>query len=194
MKNYTEQANLILETKNVGNYSNYQPLNYMKAFLIEFVKKDIREYSDLVLIRGEWATTALSIPMSEAYHSLLDLSTEITDFDKKLAEDGEIGTKIKTLLPRTSRDREARNIIQTITRNANTEAYDYLIKGTKDLITIAKTIKTLIEDYSKKTPDLIINWKELDHFAEHPIRELGIEVYKKIYMFVSLMQNYLTKK
>ncbi|MCI1208313.1 MAG: DUF5312 family protein [Treponema sp.] len=194
LANYTEQNSVTLETKGIGSYTFSQPLNYMKAFLIEFVKKDIREYADLVLIRGEWATNALSIPMSDAYNALLEISNQITAFDERLAEDGEIGSKIKTMMPRAGRDREARNIINTLTNDANDAARDFLIRGTKNLVTIAKTVKSLIEDYSKKSPELVINWKELDHFAEHPIKELGIEVYKKIYLFTALMQTFLTKK
>ena len=54
---------------------------------------------------------------------------------------------------------------------------------------MGKTIKALIEDENKKSPEMIINWKEIEHFADHPPRELGIEVYKKIYLFATLMQT-----
>ena len=35
------------------------------------------------------------------------------------------------------------------------------------------------------------NWKELERFAETPIKELGVGVYKKIYLIVQLMQGIL---
>ena len=33
------------------------------------------------------------------------------------------------------------------------------------------------------------NWKELERFAETPIKELSVNVYKKIYLVVQLMQG-----
>ena len=49
----------------------------------------------------------------------------------------------------------------------------------------------MIEDYRKKKHEMVSNWKELDRFTETPIEELGVEVYKKIYLMVNLMQNYI---
>ena len=60
--------------------------------------------------------------------------------------------------------------------------------------TIAKVLKPLIEDYAKPKGVLIINWKELDKFSDHPINQLGTDVYKHIYLFVTLMQNCFTQK
>ena len=99
------------------------------------------------------------------------------------------GIKIKTLLPRTERDKEANNIIRTILGDANSMAKDYLVAAARNTIGFAKTLKSLIEDYSKPKGEILMNWKELDRYAEHPIKTLGIEVYKKLYLFVSLLQG-----
>ncbi len=195
LKNYTEQANTEFIKHQLPTYTFYQPLNYLKAFLIDFVKTDLREFSDLVLVRGQWATAQLAAPMSEAYNSLLETSNQITAFDGKLDDEGEIGIKIKTLLPRSGRDKEAANIINTIVGDVNDRAKGYLISSTRDLITIGKMIKALLEDYAKQpNSEMVVNWKELDHFAEHPIKECGVEIYKKIYLFVSLIQTYIVSK
>jgi len=55
-------------------------------------------------------------------------------------------------------------------------------------------VKALLEDYEKQRPELIINWKELEHFADNPILEDGKNLYKQIYLFVSLMQLYMQKR
>jgi hypothetical protein len=193
LKNYSEQASGVYEKKNLGSFEYHRPLNYLKAFLIEFVKRDVREYADLVLVRGKWTTAALSAPMSDAYHALLDTSDAITAFDEKLGEDGDLGLKLKTLLPRSERDKEAVNIIKTTLKDVNTQANAYVYDSTKNLIIFAKNVKALLDDHQKTHGEMIINWKEIDHFAEHPTQQLGIEIYKKIYLFANLMQNFLSQ-
>lgn len=194
MKYYTEHASEAYRKKNFVGYEYAKPLNYMRAFLIEYVKKEVREYADLILIRGKWSDNQLSQQMSEAYHAMLEYSEKISTFDKKHSEDGgEIGSKLKTLLPRADRDKEAMGIIKTTLKDSNSFAKEYLVNTTKNMITFAKSTKVVIEDHKKQRPELITNWKELERFAEHPIDELAVEVYKKMYLFVNLMQNFLQK-
>lgn len=192
VKYYTEENSGGLTRKGFDGFIYARPLGYLKAFLIEYVKRDVREFADLVLVRGKWSTTQLSAEMSNAYNYLLEYSDKITDFDEKLSEEkGELGTKIKTLLPRSDRDKEAANIIRTTLRDCNGLAREYIISTTKNLVSFAKSTKALLEDYQKQHPEMITNWKELERFAEHPIKELGVEVYKKIYLIVNLMQSFL---
>lgn len=192
VKYYTEEASGNLRKKGFDGFLYARPLNYLKAFLIEYVKRNVREFADLILVRGKWSTSQLAAQMSESYNLLLEYSDKITDFDEKLSEEkGEFGTKIKTLLPRSDRDKEAANIIRTTLRDCNGLAREYIISTTKNLISFAKSTKSVLEDYQKPHPEMIINWKELERFADHPIKELGVEVYKKIYLIVSLMQSFL---
>ena len=129
--------------------------------------------------------------MSSAYHQMLEASDAITQFDAKLNEEAEIGMKIKTLLPRADRDKESNNIIKTTLRDVNSLAREYLVNTTKSMISFAKILKSVIEDHKKPKGEIVMNWKELDRFAEHPINQLGVEVYKKIYLFVQLVQSEL---
>ena len=55
------------------------------------------------------------------------------------------------------------------------------------------TIKQLIEDYSLSKPVLVQNWKELEKYIEMPMKDFSVGIYKKIYLFVQLMQQYLTQ-
>ena len=57
------------------------------------------------------------------------------------------------------------------------------------LIVFGKNTKLLLEDYQKQRPEMLTNWKELERFAETPIKELSVEVYKKIYLIVQLIQG-----
>ena len=192
MKNYTEDQSSIFERRNIGSFSYHQPMNFMKAFLLDYVKKDVRELADLILVRGKWSTSALSTPMSEAYHQILDLSNKIMDFDETLADGSVINGKLKNLLVRCERDKEAMNIMRTILKDTNSAARDILVAGTQEIITFARQLKVVLEDYAKTHPEMVINWKELEHFADYNIKNQAVEIYKKLHLFVTLMQSLLT--
>lgn len=188
LKNYTAENSFFLTKKKLVGYLYCDALNYVKGFLIEFVKKDIREYCDLVLVRGAWVSTPVSMPMSNAYNDLLSSSEAITAFDEGLAEDGEVGIKIKTLLPRTQHTPDAAAIINRLVGESNAQAKAYIVKATRNLITIGKMIKWLIDDEKKKSPEVITNWKEIERVSDKPPYEIGAAVYQKIYVFATLMQ------
>lgn len=191
LKNYTDELNETFKRKGICPFIHYQPLNYLKVFLIEIFKKDIREYYDLVFVRGHWESQALSAPFSEAYNSLIMTSDLITQFDAQLAEDSSVGMKIKTLLPKTERDNGAKNIINRLSEDSNDKAYKFIVESMQNLIVIGKIIKALIEDMSKPKSSLITNWKELSHFSEIPLREVSVKIYKKIYLFTTLIKTCL---
>ena len=190
MHNYVPSFNAVLDKKDLNLIIYAEPLNYLKTFLIEFVKKTIREYYDVVVIRGQW-DASLSAPMSNAYQELLKVSDKITAFDEDFAEEGPIGTKIKTLLPKTAHDAGAENIINRVVSDANETARDFIISSTQNLITIGKTVKQLIEDYTLPKPRIVSNWRELEKYIEEPMKEYCVKIYKKIYLFVQLMQTYI---
>lgn len=190
LNNYTEPMNEIFSKKQLATYTYAKPLNYLKTFLTDFVKKDVRIYYDVVVIRGAW-DSGMSAPMSNAYQELLQICDQITAFDEGLAEDGVYGTKIKNLLPKTARDPGAEQIINRVITDSNDQAKGFLISSTQNLITIGKTMKQLIEDYMKQKPMIVQNWKELERFLDAPMKDFSVNIYKKIYMFVQLMQQYL---
>ena len=166
-------------------------MNYLKTFLIEIIKKDLREYYDLVIVRGMWTTQSLNSQFSDSYNSLLSLSDKITTFDNELAEDGPIGVKIKTLLPKTERDSSSKNIVNRLVIEANEGAYSFIMESMRCIVTIGKIIKPLVDDCVKPKPELVSNWKELQTYTDTPIKDLSIDLYKKIYLFTSLEKSCL---
>lgn len=188
LKNYTEKGNEIFVKHGLAGYTLYKPLNYLKAFLLDYVKKDVREFCELVLIRGKWIATQQSAMMSDSYNNIIGVSDKITEFDETLAESGDLYQKLKGYSIRVDRDVEARKVMQTLLNDINSDARDFLIKATQQLVSIGKYTKALLEDYEKPTRELIMNWKELEHFSEGSVKQQGMALYKKIYMFVQLMQ------
>ncbi|MCQ2572961.1 MAG: DUF5312 family protein [Treponema sp.] len=191
LTNYVNSFNGVLEKKELTTYQFCDGLNYLKEFILNFIKSDVREYTDIVVIRGQWDAT-LSAPISNGYQELLSISDQITSFDLSLAEEGTIGMKIKTLLPKIAHDPGAENIINRLVNDANETAKGFLVTATQDLIQIGKLLKQVIEDEQKPKHVLIQNWKELERFSDKPLLKFGIDIYKKIYLFVQLMQSSLS--
>ena len=129
-------------------------------------------------MRGKWTDQDRSKQMSNAYNELLEFSTQITTLDEFVGNAISSG-KNRPILP-TGRD-------------INQEAHYILTKGAQDLVLFAKFLKLLIEDCTNPKAELLINWKEVERAAESPIKGMMAAVYKKIYLFVSLMQIFLSE-
>jgi len=190
LKNYSETANIAFSKKLLGGYSYIAPLNYLKAFLLDYLKKDVREIADLLLVRGKWSTNQVSQQLSEAYHQLLRISDEISEFDESLDEEGTVGKKIKSLLIKANRDKNAINQLRLLLKEVNDTAKGFITRASQNLVILGKTIKLALEDREKDHPDLIINWKEIENHSERDVKELIVDIYKKIYYFLQLLKLY----
>lgn len=190
---YTDAMNQTFSRKGLKNFLHYQALGYVKAFLMEIVKKDIHEYYDLIIVRGQWDSQGLCAPFSDSYNRLITCFDKICAFDADLAEDAPTGVKIKTLLPKTERDNSAKNIINRFITESNETAYTMTIDCVKDIVTLGKLIKTVIDDLSSKKPSLVANWHEIQRYSDVPLRDFNIAIYKKIYLFTSLMKTSLVQ-
>lgn len=191
LKNYAARNNAAFEKKMLGGYLYVEELNYLKAFLIDYFKRDIRAITDLFLVRGKWAAASLSVAYSQSFHELLEISDLITAFDESLAEDDDVGAKLRVMLTRAERDKEVIKQLRTQLKDVNDKALHFLTDGTQHFIIIARNLKGILEDFEKTPHALITNWKELEMNADQPIKEWIVDVYKKIYAFVMLMQLFL---
>lgn len=190
LKYYTPAMNGVFSKKDLSEFAYAEPLNLLKQFILEFVKRDIHEYYDVVVVRGQWDST-LAAPFSNSYQELLKVSEEITVFDEDMSETGPNGSKIKTLLPKTAHDPGAESIINRLVADANDQAKSFMLTATHDFVSIGKTMKQLIEDYSKPKPVIVQNWRDLEKFIDQPMKDFSVNIYKKLYLFVQLMQTYL---
>ncbi len=188
MKNYTDKANIVFAKKMLGGYTQVQGMNYLKAFLLDCFKKDIRELVDLFLIRGQWSTNLLSQQLSEGFHELMGVSEKLLAFDDALADDGEVGARLRTLMAKADRDKEQIKHLRILLKGINDDAQRMINAAAQGLISIGKNLKNVLEDYQRSPHELIINWKEIEFASERPIADRVTEIYKKIYYFVQLMQ------
>jgi hypothetical protein len=187
-KYYTEKAGEIYLKKNFDGFLFAAGVNYLKAFLLDHFKKDIRELCDLLLIRGQWSVSALSQQMSESFHQIMNLSDELIAFDETLSDNGENGSRLKASIIKADRDKSQARYVAIILKNVNENARRLISSTAQSLIGLGKNLKSLLDDYQKPSKELIINWKELEAASEAPLPQRIADTYKKIYYFIQMMQ------
>ncbi|GHV95037.1 hypothetical protein AGMMS50293_13570 [Spirochaetia bacterium] len=188
LDNYVPAKGEIYRKRNLEYFAYAEGLNYLKAFLDDYLDKEIKELCDILLIRGQWTNNTMSREMSEALHQLLDMPALITSLDETMSEDGSDGSRLKASMLRVDRDKTQARYINSIIGNNNDEALEMIGKAAQEFIVIGKHMKSLIEDVQKKHPELLINWRELNMASKEPLAQRMIEDYKKINYFVQLMR------
>ena len=187
LENYTTQASEVFRRKNLDYFIYAEGVNYLKAFIDDFIDKETKELCDILLIRGQWTNNTMSREMSEALHLLLETPREISDLDTVMSEDGADGSRLRAALLRVDRDQTQVRYINSIVVKNNDEALETINAAVQALIVIGKHLKNLIEDKQKKHPELLLNWRELDLASKEPIAQRMVGDFKRINYFVQLM-------
>ncbi len=187
---YTEAANLAYTKKMLAGFLHVEAINYLKAFLVDYFKRDVRIIiSDLFIVRGQWSDGVLSQQLSDSYYAVMNIAQQIVDFDDSLAEEGELGIKLKKAGGRVvERDSASAKQLRQALAVVNETALKMVNETATNLITMGKVIKLLIDDLDRERAELIQNWKDLQGFTERPLREQLVSIYKRTYYFVQLMQ------
>lgn len=191
-KNYNDRANMIFSKKASTGYIHTAPMNYTKAFLLDYFKKDVRELHELILIRGKWTTNVLSQQVSDTYYQIMGISETILNFDESLSEEKELGAKMRKAMSRVvDKDLSSANNLKQVLNEINDQALKLVNESAVLLINFGKSLKMILEDYDRKDHEIIINWKELEALSEQPLKARISEVYKKFYYFIQLIQIFL---
>jgi len=193
MRFYTEKENLKFSKKMLGGFIYIKPLNYIKAFLLDYFKRDIKSLIDLLLIRGRWSTNLMSQQLSESFYSLMEVSDELLEFDESLSEEGSRGPRIRQYITRSEKDKNAMVSLRKVLKEVNDEALSIIQVSAQNLITIGKSLKQVLDDYEKRPHELLTNWKEIEQHADKDIHAGITDIYKRIYYFIQLLQYYVKK-
>lgn len=184
---YTGTDNKVYTQKGMNGFVYAAGLNYLTAFIQDYVKKDIQEICDLVLIRGQWNSNNASLQMSDAFHKILEFLPPIEALDASLSEEGITGLRLRGALFRVDLDKTQARNINNITETIDEEALKLINGAVQNLIVVGKHLKALVDDIVKKEPELIINWKKVDGHSKSPIARWLSDTYKKLNYFVQLM-------
>jgi hypothetical protein len=167
-KNYTSKANTSFQRTNADGFLYTDALNYLKAYLLDYFKRDIREIvQDLLIVRGKWTTQIQSQQVSDAYHGVLAVSEQIIKLDDGLGDEGELGQRVRRAMGRVvDRDPSSQKALIEVLNEINTTVLRLVNEAAQNLIIIGKNLKMLLEDIDRKEPQIIINWKQLDSEIE----------------------------
>jgi hypothetical protein len=187
LNHYTEKGNRIYTQKDLDGFVYAAGLNYLMAFIQDYVQKDIQEICDLVLVRGQWSSNTAALQMSDGFHGILDIIPAIETLDESLDEKGSNGPRLRGALLRVDRDKTQIRYISNIIDGVDEDALELIKDAVQFTIIVGKNMKALADDIQKKPTELIINWKEVDVFSKSPIAPRISEAYKKINYFVQLM-------
>lgn len=189
-KNYTEAMNATFTKKRIAGFLHVEAVNYLKAFLIDYFKGEIRQVvSDILIVRGEWTDQITSNKLSDSFYAVMSIAQQVTEFDESLGEEGELGMKLRKATSRVvERDPSSAQPLRQLLKEINEQAGEMIRESASNLIEMGKVLKLLVEDVSKDRPEVIINWKDLEGYLEEPLKDLLVKNYKRTYFFVQLMQ------
>ena len=190
VKFYTEKGGELYVKKNYDGFLHSGAINYLKAFLLDYMKKDLRELCDLLLIRGQWTDPELSRQASEHFHNLMEMSDKLIVFDESMADGGENGSRLKASIVKADRDKSQARYVILILKTVNDQAIDMIKQSALSLIVLGKSLKTLLDDIQKPKHELLMNWKDLEGISEIPLTQRIAESYKRLYYFVQLIQAF----
>ncbi|MDR0386797.1 MAG: DUF5312 family protein [Treponema sp.] len=184
---YTERESEVLTRKGLEGYVFASGLNYLAAFIGDFVDREFQDLCEILLIRGQWTTAASSRDMSEAFHGVKEMYAGIAELDETLGEKGKNGPRLKAALVRADQDRSQARYINAIVGGINDEAREYLTAAAGHFTVIENHLKQVVEDFEKNPHELIINWKELALFSKNPLGQRLEDAYQKISSIVRLL-------
>jgi len=187
LENYNVPVSEAYRKRRVDYFIYAEAINFLKAFMDDYLEKEIKELCDILLIRGQWTNNVMAREMSDAFHTVEDTSSSINDLDTVLSEDGADGSRLRAAMLRIDRDPTQARYINSIVSKVNDEAIGIINEAVQALIIVGKHMKNLIEDIQKKHPELLINWREINMASKEPINQRMINSFKKINYFVQLM-------
>ncbi|UER67532.1 hypothetical protein LKV13_01760 [Borrelia sp. BU AG58] len=167
LDNYNERMNVKITSKipSTPGYVYYELLGYLKTYVINFVKKELNDIVNVLIIKGQWKDIEISRHMSNDMHSLINTYSSLIDFDNNLGEQGSYGNRIKALLHRASvGDKSSEKLLVSIVADINKKALVLLNDYYSIIYSMEQRLRDCLEDYVKTSSEreLIYNWKELD--------------------------------
>ena len=138
LTNYTEEANRRFSKRTLPGYTHTVPLGYLKAFLLDYYKKEVKEVVGFLLIKGQWIGSSVSGPLSKAHQELLIISKKVLELDASLEEDEQLGMLIKNANIKAIRNKNSAVALAHILNETNETAKDLIFRGAQNLITLGK--------------------------------------------------------
>jgi len=169
-------------------------MNYMKAFMLDYVKKDLMRIVNFLVVKAEWKTNLFSKEMSDALEELIAVSDRILEFDQSLAADEDIGAKMNTFLKRMTSDPRYKGEVKKLLHEINSQVIVMAQDTYRNLTKIAQKLAELLPEFVEPPKmGIIINPAFVKSSYGNDIEAEIKTIYKQIYYFLSLIKLMLTK-
>jgi hypothetical protein len=165
LRHYTEQGSEIFRKKGFVGFVHARALNYLIVFLTDG-KSELQNLYELILIRGQWVSTALGLPLSESMRLLAVFPERITELDEMLSERGLYGNKLKPAIVKVDREKNLTRSININLESVNREAKQILNDAIFNLSVLADGLKDLRADCRRSPGSIILNWAVLESYSE----------------------------
>jgi hypothetical protein len=186
LKHYTEKGGEIFKKKNFPGFNNAMALNYLMAFLTD-EEPEMQELYELIFIRGQWVSTSLGFPLSEALRFLTALPARITELDEMLSERGFYGGRLRTAMSKLDRDKTLARTIVLNLNSVNGEAKQIIHNAALNLSVLHDGLKYLLEDYRRNTGAIILNWDKLNSVSERGLENRLAAMQNRLANMMELM-------
>ncbi|MDR3122336.1 MAG: DUF5312 family protein [Treponema sp.] len=187
LKYYTEQGSEIYKKKNFSGFTHAKALNYLIVFLTDG-RQELQYIYELILIRGQWVSSALSLPLSESLRLLEIFPDRITGLDEMLSERGLYGIKLKMALMKVDREKSLTRSIATNLESINSDARQIINDAIFNLSVLEDGLKDILADYRKNPGLIILNWDELDSFSETNLEKRIASMQNKLTHMLELLR------
>jgi hypothetical protein len=187
LKYYTELGGEIYKKKNFSGFIYARALNYLIVFLTDG-KSEIQNLYELILIRGQWMSAALCLPLSESLRLIAVFPGRITELDEMVSERGLYGNKLKTAIVKVDREKSLARSININLDAANREAKQVLNDAIFNLSVLGDGLKDILEDRRKATGTIILNWDELESFSETDLEGRIVAALDKLTNMLELLR------
>ena len=188
-KFYTKLANITYEKKEISSYTYVDPINFLRAYYLDYFKTETKIVIEILLIKGQWATHVTSQEFSEAFHKIQEFLPKTIELDNSLSDDEVMGSKIKTMLRKSGKDMIAKNSLDSEIKTINKQAKVIVEGAMSNLVILGNVIKSILEEYKLGKVETIVNWKDLQSSQEEPLEEMMLKTYKKLFYLVQLIQQ-----
>jgi hypothetical protein len=184
---YSGQDREGLSALGLEGFIHAQSLNYLKAFLVEFFEKDIRDLCELLLIRGLWSSMEQSREMFGAFYRLQDRAGLLASLEQSLSENGEEGARLRSVMAKSGRSRSQLHNLERMVQWINEQSWDLLCDTADAFVQLGQWFKAILVD-AKNDGSLIKNFRELQRETVPPLPQRLILAYRQIYQYLQIQQ------
>ena len=189
LKNYTEANNGVFKSKMLGGYLYIDIMNYLKAFMLDYVKKDLMRIVNFLVVKAEWKTNNASKELSDTLEEIISVSDSIMQFDQSLAADEDTGAKMATFLKRLTSEPKYKSEIKKLLHEINNKAVSLTQESYRSFAKIAQLLANLLPEFEEPPKlGMIINPAFVKSSYGGDIVGDIKAVYRQLYHFLSLIK------